>query len=58
MIIKFITPIGRYIFSLTTIKFRYWIISLSVIVLSGPLITKFVDFFRVRVNKKYKVRTI
>ncbi|WP_293977368.1 cation-translocating P-type ATPase [uncultured Clostridium sp.] len=58
MSIAFITPIGRYIFSLTTIKFRYWIISLSVIVLSGPLITKFVDFFRVRVNKKYKVRTI
>ncbi|GEQ23041.1 MULTISPECIES: cation-translocating P-type ATPase [Clostridium] len=58
MILAFITPIGRYIFSLTTIKLRYWAISLAVIVLSGPLITRFVDFFRIRVNKKYKVRTI
>ncbi|MDU7442009.1 MAG: HAD-IC family P-type ATPase, partial [Clostridium sp.] len=39
MILAFITPIGRYIFSLTTIKLRYWAISLAVIVLSGPLIT-------------------
>ena len=58
MILAFITPIGRYIFSLTTIKLRYWAISLAVIVLSGPPITRFVDFFRIRVNKKYKVRTI
>ena len=58
MILAFITPIGRYIFSLTTIKLRYWAISLAVIVLSGPLITRFVDLFRIRVNKKYKVRTI
>lgn len=58
MILAFITPIGRYVFSLTTIKLRYWAISLAVIVLSGPLITRFVDFFRIRVNKKYKVRTI
>lgn len=58
IILAFITPIGRYIFSLTTIKLRYWAISLAVIVLSGPLITRFVDFFRIRVNKKYKVRTI
>ncbi|WP_394871408.1 cation-translocating P-type ATPase [Clostridium butyricum] len=58
MILAFITPIGRYIFSLTTIKLRYWAIYLAVIVLSGPLITRFVDFFRIRVNKKYKVRTI
>ncbi len=34
MILAFITPIGRYIFSLTTIKLRYWAISLAVIVLS------------------------
>lgn len=56
--LAFITPIGRFIFSLTTIKLRYWIISLAVIVLSSPLITKFVDLFRIKVNKKYKVRTM
>lgn len=57
MILAFITPIGRYIFSLTSIKLRYWVISLAVIVLSGPLITKFVDFFRIKVNKRYTVKT-
>lgn len=57
MILAFITPVGRYVFSLTSIKLRYWIISLAVIVLSGPLITKFVDFFRVKVNRRYKVKT-
>ena len=58
MMLAFITPIGRFIFSLTTIKLRYWVICLTVIVLSSPLITKFVDFFRVRVNKRYKVKTM
>ena len=57
MSLAFITPIGRYIFSITTIKLRYWVISLAVIVLSSPLITRFVDFFRVRVNRKYKAKT-
>ena len=57
IVLAFVTPIGRYIFSLTTIKLRYWVVSLSVILLSGPLITKFVDLFRVRVDKKFKVRT-
>lgn len=57
IVLAFLTPIGRYIFSLTTIKLRYWIVSLSVILLSGPIITKFVDLFRVRVDKKFNVRT-
>ena len=57
IVLAFLTPIGRYIFSLTTIKIRYWIVSLSVILVSGPIITKFVDLFRVRVDKKFKVRT-
>lgn len=57
IVLAFITPIGREIFSLTTIKLTHWIISLTVIMLSGPIITKFVDIFRVRINKKFKVRT-
>ena len=57
MVLAFITPVGRYVFSLTSIKLRYWVISLAIIVLSGPLITKFVDFFRVKVNRRYKVKT-
>ncbi|AGX45400.1 cation-translocating P-type ATPase [Clostridium saccharobutylicum] len=58
IVIAFLTPIGRIIFSLSTIHLRDWIISLVVIVLSGPLITKIVDIFRVRINRKFKVETI
>lgn len=56
IVLAFITPIGRFIFSLTTIRLRYWAISLAVIILSGPIITKFVDLFRVRAEKKFKVK--
>lgn len=58
IMLAFITPIGRYVFSLTVISLRYWIISLVVIILSSPLITKFVDYFRIKVNKKYKIKTV
>jgi cation-transporting ATPase E len=58
IVLAFITPIGRRIFSLSVIDIKDWIISLAVIVLSGPLITKIVDIFRVRVNRKFKVKTI
>ena len=58
IMLAFITPIGRYVFSLTVIRLRYWIISLAVIILSSPLITKFVDYFRIKVNKKYKIKTV
>lgn len=57
IVLAFATPIGRYIFSLSEITLRDWIISLAVIILSSPLITRFVDIFRVRVNKKFKVKT-
>ena len=57
IVLAFATPIGRYIFSLSEIRLRDWIISLAVIILSSPLITRFVDIFRVRVNKKFKVKT-
>ncbi|OOM72503.1 calcium-transporting ATPase 1 [Clostridium puniceum] len=58
IVLAFLTPIGRYIFSLSEINLKHWIISLAVIILSSPLITRFVDIFRVRVNKKFKVKTI
>lgn len=57
IVLSFLTPIGRYIFSFSAIEMKHWIIALAVIVLSGPLITKIVDIFRVRVNRKYKVKT-
>jgi cation-transporting ATPase E len=57
IVLGFLTPIGREIFSLSEIKLRHWIISLAVIVLSSPLITRIVDIFRVRVNRKFKVKT-
>ena len=57
IVLAFLTPIGRDIFSLSVIKPMHWVISLAIIVLSGPLITKIVDIFRVRVNKKFKVKT-
>ncbi len=58
IVLGFLTPIGRDIFSLSEIQLKHWIISLAVIVLSSPLITKIVDIFRVRVNSKFKVKTI
>ncbi|MFW2502389.1 HAD-IC family P-type ATPase [Clostridium diolis] len=58
IVLGFLTPIGRYIFSLTKIQLSHWLISLAVIIASSPLITKIVDIFRVRVNKKFKVKTI
>lgn len=57
IVLAFITPIGRYVFSFTLLSLRHWLEALAVIVLSGPVITKFVDIFRVRVNKKFKVKT-
>lgn len=57
IVLGFLTPIGRYIFSLSSIRLRDWAVALSVIVLSSPLITKIVDIFRVRVNRKYKIKT-
>ena len=57
IVFAFITPIGKYIFSFTALSFRHWIEALAVIILSGPAITKFVDIFRVRVNRKFKVKT-
>jgi cation-transporting ATPase E len=57
IVLGFLTPIGREIFSLTKIQLSHWIISLTVMIISSPLITKIVDVFRIRVNKKYKVKT-
>ena len=57
IVLAFLTPIGREIFSLSEIRLKHWIISLAVIVLSSPLITRIVDIFRVRVNRKFKVKT-
>ncbi|GAA0079139.1 cation-translocating P-type ATPase [Clostridium sp. CTA-5] len=54
--LAFITPIGRWIFTLEVIKLRHWVISLAVIVASGPLITKIVDFVRKKINNKFKHR--
>jgi cation-transporting ATPase E len=56
MLLAFITPIGREIFSLSVIRLRDWVICLAIIVLSGPLITKIVDMFRIRVNRKFKAK--
>lgn len=58
IILSFLTPIGRYIFSLGTIKLKYWIISLAVIIGCAPLITKSVDIFRNKVNKKFNIETL
>ena len=58
VIAAFLTPIGRYIFSLGTIKLKYWIISLAVIVGSSPLITKVVDVFRNKINKKFNIESL
>lgn len=58
IILGFLTPIGRYVFSLSRVELRHWAIALAVIVCSGPLITKIVDVFRNRVNKKFKIKTI
>lgn len=57
IVLAFLTPIGRYIFSLSEIQLKHWIIALTVIVLSSPLITRIVDIFRVKINKKFKVKT-
>ena len=57
IVLAFLTPIGRYIFSLSEIHLKHWIIILTVIVLSSPLITRIVDIFRIKVNKKFKVKT-
>lgn len=57
IVLGFLTPIGRYIFSLSEIHPKHWLISLTVVILSSPLITKVVDIFRVRVNSRYKVKT-
>lgn len=57
IVLAFITPIGRYIFSFSKLNLRHWIEALAIIVLSGPAITKFVDIFRVRINRKFKVKT-
>ena len=57
MVLGFLTPIGREIFSLSEIRLKHWIMSLTVIVFSSPLITRVVDIFRVRVNRKFKVKT-
>jgi cation-transporting ATPase E len=56
IVLGFLTPIGRYIFSLSAIKFSHWVIALTVIVLSSPAITTIVDIFRVRVNRKFKAK--
>jgi cation-transporting ATPase E len=58
IVLAFLTPIGREIFNLSEIRLKHWIISLAVIVLSSPLITRIVDIFRVRVNRKFKVKTV
>lgn len=58
VILAFLTPIGRCIFSLGTIKFKYWMISLAVIVGSSPLITKVVDIFRNKINKKFNIESL
>ncbi|WP_252238916.1 cation-translocating P-type ATPase [Clostridium sp. VAP51] len=54
VVIAFITPIGRVIFTLEKLKLRHWIISLAVIILSAPLITKIVDLVRKKVIKVFK----
>lgn len=54
IILAFLTPIGRYIFSLESLKLTHWLISLAVIFGSGPLITELVDILRRKVNSKYK----
>lgn len=55
IVLAFLTPIGRMIFSLSKITLKEWAISLAIIIGSGPLITKFVDVFRHRVNKRFKI---
>lgn len=52
MVLAFVTPIGRLIFSLTSISLKHWLICLAVIVLSGPFITKFVDFIEKVMSRK------
>ena len=52
IMLAFITPIGRMIFSLAQLKLTDTIISLAVIIGSGPLITKSVDIFNKKVNKR------
>ncbi|AOR24793.1 HAD-IC family P-type ATPase [Clostridium taeniosporum] len=54
VVLAFITPIGRIIFTLEKLKLRHWVISLAIIVLSAPLITKIVDVVRKKVNKVFK----
>lgn len=54
MVLAFVTPIGRILFTLEKLELRHWIISLVIIVLSAPLITKIVDLVRSKVNKIFK----
>lgn len=56
IVLAFLTPIGRYIFSLSKLGLKEWIISLAVIIGSGPLITRIVDVFRNRVNKRFNIQ--
>lgn len=58
IILAFLTPIGRDIFTLSQLGLKEWIISLAVIIGSGPLITKSVDVFRNKINKKFNIETI
>lgn len=55
IVIAFLTPLGRLIFSLSKMNLKEWIISLAIIVCSGPIITKLVDLFRKKMNKKLKI---
>lgn len=55
VILAFLTPIGRLVFSLSKMGVKEWIISLAVIIGSSPLITKSVDIFRNRINKKFNI---
>lgn len=57
ILLAFLTPIGRAIFNLSIIPPKHWIIALVVIILSSPLITKIVDIFRIKADKKYKIKT-
>ncbi|WP_244834042.1 cation-translocating P-type ATPase [Clostridium sp. BJN0001] len=56
ILLAFLTPIGRFIFSLNRIILKYWVISLLIIGISGPCITKIVDTIRNIVNKNIKLK--
>lgn len=58
ILVAFLTPIGRFVFSLNTIILKYWVICLLIIGISGPCITKVVDVIRNVINKRFNMKSI